>query len=248
MLNNNYVVIDIETTIDKKAIEQSVAKYTKFKTADEFLEFKNASMEDGNTYFPKPVFHQIHTIGMLYISQSFSMKYIDFCFEDELITLQQFWKIIGKCNLPTLVGFNSKSFDIPVISMRTGKNMIELKDVYPEIKRFHDCSDQWEKYGPNYFNRNSKYHIDLINDHGWPKPSLSEICTLYDIPVKNYGHGSEIEKMSDKEVKKYCKEDVLATAKLWAYHMLKFDQEFNFEDFQILNNNIKELEDNNDQG
>jgi len=242
MLNNNYIILDIETTINKKAIEKSVAKQLGFETADEFLKFKNATMENGKTYFPKPVFHKIHTIGMLYVSQSTSLKYIDFSYEDELVTLSEFWKIIGKCQLPTIVGFNSKSFDIPVISMRTGKNMIELKDVYPEIKRFHDCSDQWEKYGPNYFNRNSKYHIDLIDDHGWPKPSLSEICSLYDIPVKNYGHGSEVEAMNREDVRRYCKEDVIATTKLWLYHMLKFDQEFDINDFMTLNDRIKSLE------
>jgi len=246
MLTNNHVIIDIETAVDKTAIEKSVGKHLGFTTYDEYLEHEKQFVKPGKQYFPKPIFHKIKVIGMLFIGASMAMKYIDFSHEkdSETYILNDFWNILGRCELPTIVGFNSKRFDIPVISARTGKHMVELSNVWSEIKRFHDVSDNWEKYGPNYFNRFSKYHIDLIEHFGQPYPTLIELCSLYDIPVKTTGHGSKIDDMTNDEIRIYCKEDVISTSKIWSYHMLKNDQEFDINDFHLFNREIKKVDNN----
>lgn len=236
MLNNNTIIIDIETIPDEEAIEKSLS-HTEFKTYDEYVKDKEKDLPKGKTYFHKPLFHHIVTIGLLFVSTAFNTKYIDFFGKEEDI-LFNFWKVFGQCQLPTIVTFNGINFDMPVISTRSSKydSLFEDKNISKIIKRYHNDDDKWEKYGPNYLNRYSKYQTDLFDYFPSKKPSLSEACAIYNIPVKNFGHGSKIKELSDDERRKYCKEDVYATAMLWARLMLKYSNDFMFNDYRKLSN------------
>jgi predicted PolB exonuclease-like 3'-5' exonuclease len=246
MLTNNHVVIDIETCIDKEAMEKSVIKDIGLESYDEFIEYQSQFLKKGKRYFPKPVFHKIKCIGLFFISPIFNTKYIDFAYESEDITLHKFWNVFSQCQLPIIVSFNGISFDMPVISMRSGKyiELFKNPDTCKIIKRYHNTDDKWEKYGPNYLNNYSNYHIDLINNMGNSRPSLIEACSLYDIPVKTKGHGKNVEQMTIEQTREYCKEDVMSTTKLWSYHMLKHNQDFDHHDFECINSIVdKEMVD-----
>ena len=241
MVDNNIIVIDIETVPDKTHIENSVCKIMNMESFDEYVEYENQFVKEGKTWFPKPIFHKIVNIGMLFISINFNLKYLDFYGEDEQSILINFWEIFEKCNLPYIVSFNGKSFDMPVIVNNSFKYIENFSD--KALMGFHlynDKSDKWENNRPNYLNRFSNYHIDIMDNFSNPKPSLIEVCTKYGIQVKTEGHGSEIGNMSEEEIRKYCKEDVIATTKVFnKFAMANF---FNTEQYNALKEKLELFE------
>jgi len=240
MLNNNIIILDIETLPNKELIEKSICRKMGFSTYEEYVEFENQHVKPGKTFFPKPIFHKIINIGLFYISQNLNYKYKNFFANTEEELLYDYWVGFGKCKLPTIVSYNGILFDMPIISMMTGKYMMNYKDEFclSTIERYHSKDDTWEKYGPNYLNRFSKYHIDLSKNMGYPIPSLIEACSLYNIPAKTEAFGNDVVNMNMEDIRKYCKEDVMATAKLWTHHMLMHSIDFANQDFYDINSLI----------
>jgi len=238
MLTNNYIFIDIETVPDKELIEKSICKINNFKNFEEYREHEQQFVKPGKTWFPKIIFHKPVCIGMLYINQYLQFKYIDFCNKnDDKEILNSFWGLFKQCCLPTLVTYAGKSFDMVVLENRGIKYINQFSDdAINGLIDYQNDTDKWEQYRPNYKNRYSKYHIDLIEQFGSPRASLIEACSLYDIEVKNEGHGSKIDEMSNNEIRKYCFEDIIATAMLWTV-----THQINMEHQTIKNNTPQEL-------
>jgi len=230
MIPNNLICIDIETIPNKEHIENSVCKILGF-SYDEYIAYENKFVKEGKTWFPKPCFHKIVNIGLLFISKHLAFKYIDFYGEDEAQILNDFWGIFNKCNYPTIISYNGKYFDMPVI-VNNSIGYLESfsKDALTGIQIYSDTSDTWEKNNPNYKHAYTKYHIDVMDNFNKPKPSLIEACAKYDIPVKTSGHGSHISDMSEDEIRLYCREDIFATIELFGkFSLLNY---FSLDEYQ----------------
>lgn len=242
LLNHNYIILDIETVVDEEAILNSSCVKYGFDTLEEYKTYQQDRYK--KSFFAKPLFHKIRCIGLLFVSgETLASKYIDFAGDDEKEILQQFWRIFSRCLNPVIVGFNSKSFDIPVINLRSGKYISDFEsDIIEAMKVFNDNTDKWEKFKPNYLNNYSKYHIDLIENTGYPRPSLLELCEINGIKVKTTSSGSDVENMTMDEIKKYCHEDVFSTARLWTRKMLQTDAEFDISKYRCLNDVLDKLE------
>jgi hypothetical protein len=226
----SFLVFDIETIKDLPMIEE---------IANE--EQKKKMLDDGE--FPPLHFHRVVSISVL-ISNGNSSLFKSWCYEDEEMVLHFFWKAFSKLNNPTFVSFNGKSFDLPVLILRSLQfpSMLEKDEVDKAFRILTDNSDKWENSKPNYFNRYTQYHIDLMELFGvYRKYSLKAICYLCGIPVKTEGEGSKVENMfydgKLEEIARYCAEDVKATALLFSYlnkHIFKNDDFLEFEEIQKL--------------
>ncbi len=226
----SFLVFDIETVKDIPMIEE-VAKE----------EQKKKILEDGE--FPPLHFHKVVAISVLtYDGRETFFK--SWCYKDEEKVLNVFWRAFLRLGHPKLVTFNGKSFDLPVLILRSLQfpSMLEKEEVEKAFKILTDKSDKWEDNQPNYLNRYTKYHIDLVELFGiYRKYSLKAICYLCNIPVKTEGEGNKVEEMfvngKLKEIAKYCAEDVKATALLFSYlnkHIFKTDDFLDFEEIQKL--------------
>jgi len=110
----------------------------------------------------------------------------------------------------TLVTFNGRGFDLPVLALTAMKR-----------RKFDaaNLSNLWRayKFGP--------YHCDLadqFSQFGTARgASLATLCGALDISVKQNAHGDEVSKLYDsgeiETIKKYCEEDVAATYLLFLH-------------------------------
>ncbi len=230
----SFLVFDIETIKDIPMIKE---------IADEELQKK--LFDDGE--FPPLHFHKVVAISVLtYDGKNTLFK--SWCYPDEERVLNFFWKAFSRLEHPKLVSFNGKSFDLPVLILRSLQfpSMLEQKEVDSTFKILTDSSDKWENNQPNYLNRYTRYHIDLMELFGiYRKYSLKAICYLCNIPVKTEGEGNKVEEMflnGDFEgIARYCAEDVKATALLFSYlnkHIFKNNQFLDFEEIQNLDPQI----------
>jgi len=221
-----FLVFDIETIHDKKAMESDFHK----RGVDNYDDYIKKLLElkpGSNTVFAKLPFHHIVCISYVYIRMSDCLvkeSVISGPYEQKII--EHFWNVFKYIytngSFPILVTFNGKAFDVPTIRLRSMKYIDDVdKDIVESIHVFNDTSDKWENKRPNYLNRYSKYHIDLQKDldESWGNYfSLANICAINNIPVKETAHGDGVENLVQngkwKELEKYCLDDSLATAQL----------------------------------
>lgn len=113
--------------------------------------------------------------------------------------------------LPQLIGFNSSSFDLPVLRYRA----FALSVPVPSLHRANG-KDYWYRFGRD--------HIDLCdvmsNFGASTKPSLNELAALCGIPGKDTDvDGSQVEAMVNanrlEDVADYCESDVVITYLLY---------------------------------
>jgi len=197
-----YFVFDIETIKDNSLL--SVAGSDRDKEKAENGEFLN------------PVFHKPICFSFMAFRKEKFLAFKTYVGEEAKV-VKAFWEAVNKVikKNPVFVTFNGKNFDFPVMLLR-GIRLAEA-DTKEAIKYYLNDSDKWENNRPNYTNKFTKYHIDLMEVFG-VKASLHALCSLYGIPVKTETHGSNVEKLyangEYEKIAKYCAEDVLATTRL----------------------------------
>lgn len=108
---------------------------------------------------------------------------------------------------PQLVGFNSSSFDLPLLRYRAMGLAIPI----PELHRANG-RDYWYRFG-----RDHLYLCDSISNFGaTARPSLNELSVLCGIPGKSANmDGSQVEAMVQAhrldDIANYCESDVMTT-------------------------------------
>jgi len=197
-----YFVFDIETIKDNSLL--SIAGSDRDKEKAETGEFLN------------PVFHKPICFSFMVFRKEKFLAFKTYV-GNETEVVKAFWDAVSKVikKNPVFVTFNGKNFDFPVMLLR-GIKLVDA-DIKEAIKYYLNDTDRWENNRPNYQNKFTRYHIDLIEVFG-VKASLHALCSLYGIPVKTEAHGSSVEELyangEHGKIAKYCAEDVLATTKL----------------------------------
>jgi len=108
---------------------------------------------------------------------------------------------------PQLIGFNSSSFDLPVLRYRA----LALSLPIPDLHRFNG-KDYWYRYGRDHLDL-----CDVLSNFGASaRPSLSEMSALCGLPPKLNGiDGARVEELVRanriEDVSNYCEIDVLST-------------------------------------
>lgn len=158
---------------------------------------------------------------------------------DEESRIKKFFNIIEKYS-PTIISWNGKGFDIPVLNYRA--------IVYGlSAPRFWDQgeSNRDNKFN-NYINRYHRKHLDLMdilsNFSSRSFASLDHMARLSGFPGKLGEEGSNVWNQflsgKEKEVKAYCETDVVNTYLMYLKY-LKLTGSVSNEEYQDLISEIK---------
>jgi predicted PolB exonuclease-like 3'-5' exonuclease len=156
---------------------------------------------------PPPPHHRIVVMGALLFEASYEVKRLGTFDEtkDEAGILNDFSRLLEE-RRPTLVTFNGRGFDMPVIATRCLRHGISLRHYY----RSHDVRYRFTAEG----------HLDLMDylaDFGAARPSrLDVVAKLCGMPGKIGMEGKDVGPMVHEgriaEVRNYCLCDVVQTA------------------------------------
>ncbi len=209
----NYLVFDIETIVDKELVKQvydpednQTLDQAYDAARDQILE-RSGQQSD---FFPIP-FHIPIAISTLHADDKYRIKSLG-CFgadrfsEAEMVS--KFWETFEHCR--TLVTFNGRTFDLPVLESRALKHGMSLPHYFA-------AGESRSTYRGNRYN--DTFHIDLCdylsNFGAYARNSLNLWAKLTGLPGKYSIAGDDVEYLfrqgRQKEVNQYCMTDVLQT-------------------------------------
>ena len=209
-----YLVFDIETRVDKELVKQIydpedclTLEQAYDSARDQILKRSNQQSD----FFPVP-FHIPISIASLGVDENYRITSLgclgtDRFSESELI--ERFWQIFE--NVQTLVTFNGRGFDLPVLEIQALKHGLSLG-------RYFGGTQGGAAYRGNRYN--DAFHIDLcdfLSNFGavYPRNSLNLLSKLIGLPGKYTIEGEDVEYLCrqgrHKEINQYCITDVLQT-------------------------------------
>ncbi len=209
----NYLVFDIETRVDKELVKQvydpenSLTLDQAYDTARDKMLERSGQQSD---FFPIP-FHIPIAISTLQADEKYRIRSLksyglDRYREKELVS--QFWETFA--NARTLVSFNGRTFDLPVLESRALKYGLSLP-------RYFAAGESRNTFrGSRY---SDAFHIDvcdfLSNFGAYSRNSLNLWARVIGLPGKYTIAGEDVEYLfrqgRQKEVNQYCMTDVLQT-------------------------------------
>lgn len=187
MANSSVLVLDIETIVDPELPITESAEPTKL---------------------PAPPHHKIVTIGALLLGPDLSPRRLGIVgreTEDEALIVREFSDLVER-HQPTLVTYNGRGFDLPVIAMRCLRHGVP----FPAYYRARDMRYRFSAEG----------HYDLmdyLSDYGAsPRARLDVVAKLCGMPGKVGVDGKDVGPLVHagrlEEVRNYCLCDVVQTA------------------------------------
>ena len=208
-----YLVFDIETRVDKDLVKQvhdpenSLTLDQAYDTArDQILE-RSGQQSD---FFPIP-FHIPIAISTLQADEKYRIRSMgsfgaDRFSEAELVA--KFWETFERSH--TLVTFNGRTFDLPVLESRALKHGLSLA-------RYFAAGEGRSTFRGNRYS--DTFHLDLCdylsNFGAYPRNALNLWAKLTGLPGKYTIAGEDVEYLFRqgrlKEVNQYCMTDVLQT-------------------------------------
>lgn len=223
MQHQNLFVFDIETIADissaKNLLNIQSEDVLKLRQA---LKDYHLEITDGRSDFLRQCFHQVVAISFLEAeiirsgNQEF-YKIRDIRSGGDLKSLEEdlikgFFQHLKK-QLPRLVSFNGKTFDLPVLKYRAMKYEVSAPWLYK-------MGDKWNNYSQKY---SLDWHCDLIDafsDFGASaRVKMNELCAVFNLPGKFGIDGSMVEEYFDngklQEIRDYCETDVINTYLLY---------------------------------
>lgn len=208
-----YLVFDIETRVDKSLVKQIYDPENSLtvdqaydKARDQILE-RSAQQSD---FFPLP-YHIPIAIATLQADENYRIRSLgclgaDRFTEAELVV--RFWQLFD--NSSTLVTFNGRGFDLPVLEIQALKHGLSLP-------RYFASGDSRQSYRNRY---SEAYHFDLcdfLSNFGAAqrRGSLDVLARLSGLPGKYSIAGEDVEYLYRqkrlKEINQYCLTDTLQT-------------------------------------
>ena len=209
----HYLVFDIETRVDKDLVKRVYDPENSLTLEQAYDAGRDKMMERSgqqSDFFPIP-FHIPIAISTLQADEKYRIRSLG-CFgadrfsEPELV--QRFWQMLDSS--PTLVTFNGRGFDLPVLETRALKHRLALP-------RYFALGEGRSTYrGSRY---SDLYHIDLcdfLSNFGTSRrSSLDVYAKLIGLPGKYTIAGEDVEYLfrqgRQKEINQYCVTDVLQT-------------------------------------
>ena len=164
--------------------------------------------------FPPAPFHQVVALGVLWLDAEHSLRKLG-AFggdedrpPDESRVLQEFADFIGERH-PTMVTFNGRRFDLPVLANRMLKYGVPFPAYYAGRSAGAD-------YRYRYSDEGHMDLADLLTDFGASRmPSLDALAQLVGMPGKMDVDGSKVQSMHEQgrhaEIRDYCLHDVVQT-------------------------------------
>ena len=190
----SYLVVDIETVPDRDL-------WTPPQTPE--------APDRSDKVFPPPHAHRIIAVGCLLLDEGYRLEKLGVIGQqDEREILEEFSAYVGR-KRPMLVTYNGRSFDLPVLALRSLHHAVPMPWYYQE----RGVRFRYSEEG----------HLDLCDwlaDHGATRSvSLDALARLIGLPGKIGVDGSQIEGLHNagklEIIQNYCLADVAQTALLF---------------------------------
>jgi predicted PolB exonuclease-like 3'-5' exonuclease len=205
-MDKRFLVVDIETILDQNLVKQVFGlppEATKEEVRQQLL------MKYPSGFAPPP-YHIPICIALIDVdyetSKVVNATVLDS--DDERSLLQQFWRIFryrrGTPIRSTLIHFNGRGFDLPVLFYRSLKHRIPVVT--------------WER--SRYTFESSHDLCDDLSDFGAvSRPSLNVVSKMLGLPGKTDIEGSQVEELyasnEKPRIRDYCMQDTLGTYYIW---------------------------------
>ncbi|WP_394261942.1 3'-5' exonuclease [Moraxella boevrei] len=227
------LVFDIETIPDisiGKRLYPEIAELDDNNALSKMIELREA--EAGNPFMPLPL-HKIACLSVLWINNGkMTLKTLSLNEHSEQEILQTFFNSIEK--LPTLVSWNGKGFDIPVMTYRALHYGLSAPKLFAETG-----GDM--KYN-NYINRYHDRHTDLMlkTAMSGTYQKLDVVATACGFAGKQAIDGYDVVPMVQagdwQKLTTYCESDVLNTWLLYLRYLrlvgkMTFDESLAWEKY-----------------
>lgn len=235
-------IFDCETIPDFEAL-RAVFGYEGSDEEVANLAYKAQKEKTGSEFLPVN-FHKIVNISSVITDHKAQfIRVSSINGEDEKEILEKFTNFINK-NIPRLVSFNGRGFDLPLIAIRSMKYNLPF-GMYFKVEDKNLNIGKWNNYRDRY---SGAFHLDLLDsfqEFGSIRGiSLDGLCKTYGLPGKYDTHGDQVlELFLNGEISKiseYCESDALNTYLLYLkYEIIR--ENLNYDDYFINLNLMKEF-------
>lgn len=212
--NVAYLIFDVETVGDGALI--SKVKYTSLdlSPADALRKFRDELLEQtGRDVLP---FTFVLPVSVAVVKVSADFELLDVAVLDDPlyrphVITQGFWQGWRHYSRPTLVTFNGRGYDVPVLELAAYRYGISLPDW------FNTSAPSYEQLRNRYHKTSHLDLMDLFSNFGATRMAggLNLLANLIGKPGKTGVDGSQVQDMYDsgrvKEINDYCRGDVLDT-------------------------------------
>lgn len=227
------LVFDIETVPDVqigKRLYPELAELDDETALNKLIEQRES--EVGNPFMPLPL-HKIACLSVLWISQGkMTLKTLSLKDHTEVEMLQTFFNAIDK--LPTLVSWNGKGFDIPVMTYRALKHGLSAPKLFAE----HTGEMKYNNYINRYHDRHTDLMLKTAMNGTYQK--LDIVATSCGLAGKQAIDGYDVVPMVQagewEKLTTYCESDVLNTWLLYLRYLtlvgkMTFDESHAWEQY-----------------
>jgi len=209
-----YLIFDIETRVDKELVKQIYDPQDTLTVEQAYDKARDMLLERSHQqsdFFPIP-FHIPIAIATLQADEHYRIRALgclgaDRFSESEMVG--RFWQIFESAQ--TLVTFNGRGFDLPVLEMRALKHGLSLP------RYFGDPKSRLNFRSSRYSDACHMDLCDLLSNYGavFRRGSLDVLARIIGLPGKYLIEGEDVEYLYRlqrlKEINQYCITDVLQT-------------------------------------
>lgn len=209
-----YLIFDVETIGDGALIASVKYPTLNLSPTEALRRFRDELMEQtGRDVLP---FTFVLPISVAVVKVSTDFELLDVAVLDEPqyrphVITQGFWQGWRHYGRPTLVTFNGRGYDLPVLELAAYRYGIQLPDW------FNTQAPSYEQFRNRYHKTSHLDLMDLFSNYGATRMTggLNLLANLIGKPGKTGVDGSQVQDMHDagklKEINDYCRADVLDT-------------------------------------
>ena len=212
--NIRYLLFDIESVADGELISKIVYPGKDYSPKKAVEEYGKERLEKTGSEFIPYTYHIPVAISIVKIAGDYSVMDIVCLDQDEYrphVITKNFWEGWSHYNKPTLISFNGRTFDIPLMELAAFRYGVSLSDW------FFDKGPSYEHPRNRY---NNRAHLDLqevITNFGATRfnGGLNLAANILGKPGKMGIAGHMVQEMFDtgqiERINDYCRCDVLDT-------------------------------------
>jgi predicted PolB exonuclease-like 3'-5' exonuclease len=202
-----YTIVDIETRIDKLLVRAIYFPHTEMAEEEVYRQVRHRLMEEqGNDFFPLS-FHVPISIAVGQVNEERVLTAVETLNEDhynEEELIRNFWQRFERFN-GTLVTFNGRNFDLPVLELQALKYGCQAPRYFSSKAR-------------NRYGEEGHYDLyDFLTNYGVHRlrGGFNLLSKLIGLPGKTGIDGSMVQQLWQEgrlsDVHRYCRHDVIQT-------------------------------------